>query len=250
VGSRTAACRGRECNINKLEAQSDRRYPPGSLVPVSLADAQLPVSHYFAETKSNAQMVSISVYLNEQAAFEMPAPSTSQSPAFRYPMEFTALESQASTPKRIRQRPSTAPGGIEAAQLRASSLQVTPPLPAARLRAPSPLSSTGVTTRRGLGLDYAAVKAISPLHSTPGLVSRGSMSSSDSYSTDEQGVPSLACSLLSLNCDPSDGINVETPEAYETNVNDWLQAKQPSTKKENESNVYYPGKPGQRTACA
>ena len=192
-------------------------------------------------------MVSLSVYLDEQAATEMPAPFTLQPPVFRFPMDFTTcgIQSQPITPKRTRQRPATAPGSIEAGHRRTISLNDTYPQSIVRPRIASPLSSTAVPTRRGLGIEWGD----SNLSLQPALpVTRGSVSS-DCSSTDERCVPSLSFSQLSLTIDPSDKVGPRTPEVYETNAIDWLQSKQETMMKENESRLYRGGNASRRMAC-
>lgn len=209
-------------------------------------------------------MVSLSVYLDETASAGMPwvTPPSSMQPPFRFPMTFSenlvGATPMRSTSRRSRQRPSTAPAASESQTTRfplptlaacPQSARLPELHPTARPRVASPLSSTAVPTRRGLGIHLPETPTrrsiTSPDLPTLGPITRGSMSSSCS-STDEHSTPSLSFSQLSLTLDPMDKAGPHTPEVYDTDVLDWLQKRDAISKK----NEGFEGPPRRKMAFA
>ena len=246
--------------LDELAADTNR-YPPMAPIPVAMKDDSLPVSHYFTDSTSNAQMVSISIWLDRTAAAAMPRPVdvSTHLPPFKYPMDFSIPETPAPI-RRIRQRPSTAPAAVESGSSDPMSASTsgfrslsslrdsrapTSESPAAttrnahpfgRSRVASPLANAGVPrVQRGLGItsidtDFGRLtNATSSVYgvSRSNTLPRGSVSASD-CSTDDGRVPSLNFSQLSLTVDPADPENSGplTPELTEREGYEWLEAPQ------------------------
>lgn len=244
-------CHGRESTPALKETLgSSIRYPPGALVPVALSEDDNSVEHYFPTATSTPRMVTISVWLDSRACLEMPRPSISAGPvpAFKYPMTFDEPQvEKSSTPRRSRQRPSTAPAVVVSASddstpappafgfkshssIRAARTPSPSGMPS-RPRVASPLSTISMpsTVQRGLGINVPedSLQASStPLTSSPTTITRsntiprGSISASDCSSSDEATLPSLSFSQLSLMMEPSRSVP-STPDGAEKHFFDW-----------------------------
>ena len=215
-------------------------------MPISLSDPNLPISHYFPQTKSNARMVSLSVYLYQEASTAMPrAVAATQPPQFRYPMSYAAEEEVKISSRRSRQRPVTAPAYVDSrnnfdsrnavplSSLAPHTARIPDTYGPARPRIASPLSSSSVATRRGLGInmpEFAESRTESRYCKSPSVptlaqITRGSISSSCA-SSDDHSLPSLSFSQLSLTLDPMDRNGPLTPHGYD--VVDWLETRRGS----------------------
>ena len=229
-------------------------------MPVSLSEDSRRISDYFPEHASNARMVSLSVWLDPRASADMPRPTPSQLkiPSFKYPMVYPEPSIAPAVARRSRQRPSTAPAVVVS-----SAGEDSPSIPAIPAFGARPLSSiksgatptssrpgTGSTIRprvssplvaspqRGLGINLAdspnlvrsstvpATASAAPWESVTFALSspRGSLSASECSSTDDNMLPSLSFSQLSLTIDPMEANGPLTPEVYDRDL-DWLSPK-------------------------
>jgi len=228
------------------------RYPPGAPVPVSLSEDSLPISHYFPENTSNARMVSLSIWLDPRASVDMPRPTPSQLsiPSFKYPMVYPEARVAPVAGRRPRQRPSTAPAVVVTHPSEAiASVHAFGSRPLSSIKGgntpPSSRPGTGSTIRprvssplvaspqRGLGINLPDSPSLVRSSTVPPGVApwesvtfattspRGSVSASDCSSTDDNMLPSLSFSQLSLTIDAMDANGPPTPEVLERDL-DWL----------------------------
>ncbi|WWD20663.1 hypothetical protein CI109_105139 [Kwoniella shandongensis] len=221
-------------------------YPPGAMEPIAMTDGNLPVSLFFPRSAPNGDMLNLSVWLNPKAGSAMNVVDQQEIPPFRYPMAFaneqTSFDSPTSSqtpltpitpavdlPQRLlkskskasRGRPSTAPAAITKSDSEAQTPR--PPAFGSRSTAPPPLPQRPThaysvnRTPQGLGIVTFPSNDTANLPSAP-HIDRCSFSSTLSASEDEESVPSLNFSQLSINT-PESCLNVKTPEVERQ---DWL----------------------------